>query len=86
MILLTGSYGRNGKQHHKSLPNTVSELCSSPFPPLSSKAGGARVLKRQRSGARVIKETILGKNERHLPPSVDVMPYTDAKNLQALNK
>lgn len=53
LILLTESYVRNEKQHHKSLPNTVSELCSSPFPPLSSKAGGARVLKRQNSGARV---------------------------------
>lgn len=89
MILLTEGYGRNEKKHHKSLPNTVSEFCSSPFPPLSIKAGGARVLKRQKSGAGVLKERVLGRNERalsDLPPSVHGMPYIAANKLQALNK
>lgn len=89
LILPTQSNGRNERKHHKSLPNAVSELCLSPFYPLSIRAGGARVLKREKSGAKVLKDTALGKGERglgSLPTRVDVMPYITANNLQALNK
>lgn len=89
MILPTQSNGRNERKHHKSLPNTVSELCSSPFSPLSIEAGGARVFKREKSGARVLKEAVLGKGERELsslPTRVDVMPYGTANKLQVLKK